>query len=342
MLKKMFHWINYMGYVGKNFSSHAKKQFIKDFKFVREKKRMSSIALFSDVLSSSIKNNMSPLEFFKLRLYDKSAEERSEYISARVLRKFQLQMNPAQECTVISDKIKFLAHFKDLIKRNWASVETLRQDKSLAEAFLNDEKGKIVLKNSRGMSGKQVKVVETKQLNVPDLITLMEENNFDLAEEFIIQHDTLMNIAPRGLNTIRVISQLQNEEVIIIGACLKLSIYESVDNLNSGNVAMPVELESGIVTDAGIFLDITKDDLKKHPLTGIDIIGFQVPFWKECIEIVKKGALLTPNNRSIGWDVAVTNNGPLLIEGNHNWGHDIWQMAYRKGFKKLIFQYMNN
>lgn len=342
MFKKISHWVNYMGYVAKNFSSRAKKQFENDFKFVKQKKNISSIALYKDVISSSIRYNMSPLEFFKLRLYDKSPEERSQYVSARFIRKFQLQMNPAAYSDILSDKIKFLSHFKDLIGRKWSTLEIIRNNSSLAESFLNDEKGKIVLKNSRGMSGKEVKVIETKDLTFANLLKLMDDQNFDLIEEYIIQHDSLMNMAPRGLNTIRIISQLQNNEVIIIGACLKLSIYNSIDNLNSGNVAMPVDIETGIVTDAGIFLDITKEDLKKHPLSGKDIIGFQVPFWKECIELVKKGALLTPQNRSIGWDVAVTNEVPLLIEGNHNWGHDIWQMSYRKGFKEIIFKYMNN
>lgn len=341
MLRKIYRWVSYAGYIAKNISFRAKKQFTRDFNFVKKKKSISSLSLYKDVISSSIIYDMSPLEFFKFRLYDKSAIERSDYISARFLRKFQLVMNPVGDRDVIWDKIIFLKHFKDLIGRKWASIEMLQQQASLAECFLKDEKGKVVLKNSKGHSGKQVKVVETKELDVSGLLRLMESNKFDLIEEYIVQHDDLMKIAPRGLNTIRVISQLHNGEVTIIGACLKLSVYENVDNLNAGNIAMPLDIETGVVTDAGIFLDISKEEPKIHPLTGVNIPGFQVPFWKACIEIAKKGALLTPENRSIGWDVAITNNGPLLIEGNHRWGHDLWQISHRKGFKKTILQYMD-
>ena len=56
--------------------------------------------------------------------------------------------------------------------------------------------------------------------------------------------------------------------------------------------------------------------------------------------MVKKVALLHPQNRSIGWDVAITNDGPELLEGNHNWRKLLWQLPVKKGLKQKLKKYL--
>ena len=68
-------------------------------------------------------------------------------------------------------------------------------------------------------------------------------------------------------------------------------------------------------------------------------MGFQVPFWSETLELVKAAALVNTDNRSIGWDVAITNDGPELIEGNHDWCKLLWQLPVKKGLKPILEKY---
>ncbi|MGN6440266.1 MAG: sugar-transfer associated ATP-grasp domain-containing protein [Agriterribacter sp.] len=339
MLKTITRLAGYITFVTTRFSSRAKKQFFKSFAYVRQQKKLSSFKLGADILYSFIKHNTTPMEFFTLRFYDKPEKERREFISARTLAKFQASMNHPQHVAVINDKIKFLAHFKDFTHRKWATLEMLQHNQELAENFLNDEKGKMVVKNSRGQSGKQVKIIDTKGLKADDLLTLMQNNNFNLVEEYVVQHDDLMKIAPCGLNTVRMVSQLHNGNAIIISASLRMSIYNNVDNLSMGNIVMPLDLQTGTVTDEGTYLDITKESLSVHPLTKVKIKGFKIPHWEKCMATVKKAALLTPENKSIGWDIAVTNNGPLLIEANENWGY-ICQITHKRGLKNILSQFV--
>lgn len=338
MLKTISRLAGYITFVTTHLSTRSKKQFFKSFSYIKKQKKLSSFRLGLDILHAFIKHNMTPMEFFTLRFYDKPEKERGEFISARTLARFQSLMNDPQHIPVINDKIKFLAHFKDFVYRRWATIEMLQQDKELVQSFLNDEKGKVVVKNSRGQSGKQVKVIPTKDLGADDLLALMQNNNFNLLEDYVVQHDDLMRIAPRGLNTVRVVSQLYNGEPVIISASLRMSIYDNVDNLSMGNMVMPVDLETGIVSDSGSFLDATKENLDVHPVTGVSIKGFKIPHWEKCIAIVKKAALLTPENKSIGWDVAITNNNPLLVEANENWGY-ICQITYKRGLKNILAQF---
>ena len=41
---------------------------------------------------------------------------------------------------------------------------------------------------------------------------------------------------------------------------------------------------------------------------------------------MEKAARVTPEMGYVGWDVAIDQDGPILIEGNAYPGHDIYQM----------------
>ncbi len=46
----------------------------------------------------------------------------------------------------------------------------------------------------------------------------------------------------------------------------------------------------------------------KHPVTGEVIVGFQIPFWNQIIELVKELAYVVPQVRYVGWNIAITEN----------------------------------
>ena len=60
-----------------------------------------------------------------------------------------------------------------------------------------------------------------------------------------------------------------------------------MDNLAAGNIAAPIDDETGIISGSGVYSDITKAPESIHPVTGEKITGFQIPFLKETIELVK-------------------------------------------------------
>jgi hypothetical protein len=329
-------------YFGYYILKTPRKQFYKYFSFVKKEKHLSSFSLYKDIIFSSFKYNISIIDYFKLRFINKTSRERKEYVGVGFMYEYQLKMNPKGYRELLENKIKFLGHFGELAGRQWATFEMLQQDSALLQRFLEDEKGKVVVKYSRGQCGQQVRVIETGNIAGRDLLDLMVRNKFDLIETFVVQHDDLMRIAPRGLNTIRMVTQFISEsDIQIVGAGLRLSIYESVDNMGAGNIVLPLDLRSGITTDSASYADITKQDVKTHPLTGLDLVGFRVPHWEACKDLAIEAARLTPENKSVGWDIAVTKTGPVLIEGNHDWGHESLQVPLRKGIKKKLLQFIH-
>ena len=55
---------------------------------------------------------------------------------------------------------------------------------------------------------------------------------------------------------------------------------------------------------------------EEHPIAKIKFDTVQVPFVKEAYEIALEAALVVPEVRYVGWDIAITDNGPVIMEGN--------------------------
>lgn len=148
------------------------------------------------------------------------------------------------------------------------------------------------------------------------------KNNM-VAEELVKQHVKLNALFPNSVNTVRIVTK----DGEIIGAGLRMGVGEAVvDNSSSGGISAPVDIDTGIVASFG---EREKGEqierFAKHPDTGVAIIGFEIPFWKECVNYV---ALLSKKVSSIsliGWDIAITDQGPTLIEANLAPGLDLNQ-----------------
>ena len=63
-----------------------------------------------------------------------------------------------------------------------------------------------------------------------------------------------------------------------------------------------------------------------HPTTGVVFDGFQIPCFQEAKELVLKAALESDKILVVGWDVAISENGPVVIEGNRRPGFDLVQV----------------
>ena len=70
----------------------------------------------------------------------------------------------------------------------------------------------------------------------------------------------------------------------------------------------------------------------RHPDTGFEFAGFIVPHLEAAKDMAKAAAAFLPF-RLVGWDVAITEEGPILVEGNHNFGFWAAQIA-DGGYKK--------
>ncbi|MFT3702398.1 MAG: sugar-transfer associated ATP-grasp domain-containing protein [Agriterribacter sp.] len=310
--------------------------------YVKEKKKLSAGFIYKEVLRTIVKHNASPLDYFSFRFFDLNESERETCSCTGFMYEYQLYMNPKRYRQVLNNKILFLKHFDQLVKRKWATLDRITKDDAFATSFLANANGKIVIKNSTGQAGKQVNVIDIAGKSTKDIVNLMRQKDFDLLEYYVTQHNDLMKMSSTGLNTIRVVTQYDEGEVEVICAFIRVSVNSDIDNLSTGNYSVnfgiPIDLQTGKTNGPGVYLNITKPFVYNHPITNISVLDFQIPFWKECMDLVTEAAKRVPENKSIGWDVAVANDGPLLIEGNHNW-NNLSLVPGHKGYKKEFLQY---
>jgi len=69
-----------------------------------------------------------------------------------------------------------------------------------------------------------------------------------------------------------------------------------------------------------------------HPDTGAPIEGRVLPFWPETVALACRAHAAFLPRVIVGWDIAITSGGPVLIEGNGAPGIDLLQRAYREPF----------
>ena len=334
MLKRIL----YLGYYLKQLERDKYNLFLN---YAAKKRNISRFRLVLDSVYCVFRYNICLIDYFIFRFYEKDKVERSKWVGTGYKYEYDLVMNPKNTRHILEDKIEFYKVYSPFVIHANCTIDDLEINNEKANKVLSNPTGKIVVKDALGQCGWDVELIEVKEKSREEIISYMDKKGFNLAEEFIQQHPALSEISNTGLNTIRVITQLdKNNRVDILGARLRISVNNFVDNLASGNIAAPIDVETGIVNGPAVYSDITKEAVEYHPVTRTKITGFQIPQWDDVIALVTKAALHRPGNRSIGWDVALTEDGPELIEGNHNWCKILWQIPVNKGLKHILEDYL--
>lgn len=152
-----------------------------------------------------------------------------------------------------------------------------------------------------------------------------------LVQECLANHPVLQDLAPYATNTLRVQTLLADDgEVHLLGAVLRLGRKgNAVDSFSQGGVAVDIDTRTGR-TGLGL-LQGQPGFVSRHPDSGAELVGRQVPFWDDVVSLVRRGAGCFTGLRSIGWDIAVTPSGALIVEANNDWGLQILQ-AFTDGY----------
>ena len=176
----------------------------------------------------------------------------------------------------------------------------------------------------------------------------MEKKQY-LVEECVKQHKDMDKLGASSVNTLRIVTIRKNEKVNIMLRCIRMGNgVNAVDNFHSGGMYSMFDEKGIVITDA---VDRKGNSYEKHPFTNTKIKGFKIPFYKETIDMCIKASEVIPEIRYIGWDIAITKDGPLIIEGNELPGYDLYQSkvhmnenkeGLKKVFDKIIYENENS
>lgn len=173
---------------------------------------------------------------------------------------------------------------------------------------------------------------------------LLSENSCYLIQPAIKPHEKMCSFMPSGaLGTVRIMTYVHDSDAKAFLPVLRIPASGNMtDNFSlglAGNLVAPIDIQTG---ELGIAkLSKRRDwpdmvDASQHPDTGQPIAGVVLPFWKETVELVLDAQRKTRQLRTLGWDVAITDEGPLIVEANTSYAVELIEVAYNRGIRQEL------
>lgn len=161
-----------------------------------------------------------------------------------------------------------------------------------------------------------------RSATLSDLEALRSQRSDFLVCELIKQAEYSDRIYNRTANTIRIrtLRDRRTGETFVSNAYHRFGAESSypVDNIATGGLAAPIELESGELKKAAIKPKRGKIQwLSEHPDTQARIEGVKIPNWEKVLTDIRSAADMYKNITCCGWDVIVTENSFYVLEGNN-------------------------
>lgn len=158
----------------------------------------------------------------------------------------------------------------------------------------------------------------------------------------IKQHVEMNRLYPHSINTIRLVTirNVRTNKVEVFPSILRMGANGSfVDNTSLGGLAVGVDLETGGLFEYGYYKPEFGTRTTEHPNTKVSFSEFVIPYIQEAKEQAIFLHAMLPELYSIGWDIAISENGPIFIEGNDNWEINGPQIC-NGGLKNIFYHNM--
>ena len=285
--------------------------------FAKQTNRVSRAPLpfiIADMLWCSVRYEMGFRDYAVWDIRTLKAKERRTWMTHPKAFRLSKTLNGPESREVMEDKVRFLTDFSDVIGREWIDAEAA----SVSEltAFLERTRA-VIAKPADGFGGAGIDRFETKDiLDVAGWRQQRIDTHQTLIEEVLKQDSTMASLYPGSVNTIRLITYLDKQDRFhVIASVLRMGNGGVIDNFAGGGMFTMLDEQGRAMYGA---VDKNSNVFHTHPATGVAIKGFQVPRYSEVLKMVEKLSHRLPHTPYVGWDIAITPDGPAVIEANHN------------------------
>lgn len=332
-------------YVLKKLKTVRYKELFNKAEEIGEKINKNKYSVLFDMTKCALKYGSGYMDYFEFEFYLLNDEERSTYLTGRINNEIIKKYNNKEYFNKFSNKVEFNKIFNKYLGRSYIDLSTC-SFKEFKEFIL--DKDKIIVKPINECGGKGIEVIEIdknklkNEYNVLKIYNKIVKNNQILVEEYINQNSKLSNIYSKSVNSLRILTFIDDTGTVrIMNSILKIGNNGNVDNFSSGGMYTFVNNEGIVYVPA---IDEKGNIYSKHPVTKENILGFHIPNYELVLPFVTELALVVPEVRYVGWDIVITEDGILVIEGNEYPG--IFQVkpsisGIKKGDLPKYKQYMN-
>lgn len=113
-----------------------------------------------------------------------------------------------------------------------------------------------------------------------------------------------------------------------------------MDNGGAGGIQAVIDYNTGIICTDGY--DELGGSYQRHPASKTVFKGYSLPDWQQLQDLLATVANRVPMVKFIGWDLAHTKDGWVIVEGNENCYIIAKQMIEQKGIRKIFEDLMGN
>lgn len=218
-------------------------------------------------------------------------------------------------------------------------VHTEESPREEVEEFMAQNKH-FFAKRTQAYGGKGVQHIIQNGQSSEALLQELREGGFYVLEEVITQHEEINRLNPYCINTVRIVTcRNKSGEIITMPSIIRVGGSEKpVDNISSGGFYTLITPDGKIGLE-GFYQEniplLVNNSLieKEHPVTGTNPLGIKIPFFQEGMEKAISMAQELEDMSICGWDIAITEHGPDVVEVNSFSGLDINQNYY---FTKIL------
>ena len=271
-----------------------------------------------DMLWSAGRHNVGFQDYIDYDFAILTKAERDTYMTHPVSNQISQQYDHPDYRHLFHDKAEFNGKFDALLKREWMLITEGNADELRAFA---ERQGTIVVKETHGQAGTGVHRYHAADVMDWDAFhaELLSKKQV-LVEEVIRQHADLAAVCPGTVNTTRVTAFFDGEKTHILAIAQKFGRGAVSDQMSFGGFYTMLDDDGHAVGpgyDSHGHVHIT------HPDSGFVIADFQLPMMDQVRAFVDQAARVVPQVQYVGWDVVVTPDGPVLVEGN--WGAGVYE-----------------
>jgi hypothetical protein len=333
-----------------------KKNIAEFRKIVMDRHRKPIFRILNELLTYWIINKDYPEYYSKNMAHRRDvANYLDYYLGKKEFSKIRSLTRDKQLTPFFENKVLFHHHFKTSpirlphylgynIERNFLSptgnriIHDLKSFSLLAEELLaGTRSASIFIKPIDGVGGRDCFKIDSATINTDHLAKTYDKICVSkyLFEETLSPHPLVSAIYPHSMNTMRIHTCIfRNGQIGLVSTYMRFGSRGGfVEGGGLGTIFVGVDKESGTLrSHARKNFEYGGDIYTHHPDTGYQFEGFKVPHMEAALEMAKSAAAYLPH-RLIGWDIAITEEGPVLFEGNVNfgfWGAQIADGGYKK------------
>lgn len=292
----------------------------KHIEIIQKNTGKSKLYIKCNMIYNFITQGVGYTDYFRGDFINITKEEKKTFATAKRFYKLLEYLNDEQYSVVLSDKLFFNEIFKEYIKRDFINLRKSSVDDF--KAFLTD-KTTVFAKQVNGEGGHGISKIKVSEIDdVTALYNKLIANNQLLVEDAIIQHDDLNQINPHVVNSFRIVTLYKDGKAKVIGNALRIN-QDDADVIGCTHdlyfsLGADGKIDSNVIDDYANVYDT-------HPMTGKKFSDVCIGSVKEAFEMCEQAHNRIPQVRYIGWDIAFSVNGPVMVEGNEYPGYGILQ-----------------